>query len=263
MAPGPDNQEDEAADHPLDKLSPRQLEALSDLPPEDIRALKRDRASRREWLKGGAAIASGLALGGGAAAGVDNVVNEAEASASTSDGDGDVGGPNNRVDLYADGVDSQSVATEEINNVQKPFNLLRQAGYSEGDFVSIGPSNTHRSAAARSTSSDTYSGAFGIIEVTYPPNLGIPDNLTPAARLSLDVDPNGDQVDVRIRDLTNDDTVVEKTGTTSDIDITAGPTEYSPALTDEPLSILLQFRNADNSTSVSARDALLEAGVIL
>jgi hypothetical protein len=110
-----ENRDDDNKDeYPLDKLTPAQLEALSDLPPEDIRALKRDRASRREWIKGGAALAAGLGLGGGAAAGLDDVVGAARADASTTDSDGDIGTPSNRIDMFADGLDAVSVDTDEI-----------------------------------------------------------------------------------------------------------------------------------------------------
>lgn len=85
---------------------------MSDEPPEDIskerlwnelQELKQHvYPSRRDVLKAGTAAAGAGMIGFGAG--------NASAQASTSDGDGNVGDPNDRVDVFGDGVDSNSVS---------------------------------------------------------------------------------------------------------------------------------------------------------
>jgi hypothetical protein len=85
------------SENPLLELSVEKQRALVDL--------VEGRFNKRDVLKAGGA-AGILALASGSAAG----------AASTSDSDGDVGEPGDRVDLFADGVDSNSVSTDEVLN---------------------------------------------------------------------------------------------------------------------------------------------------
>lgn len=98
---------------------------------EFIRRLKSQAPSRRDVLKGAAVGALGMGLGSAATSSV-------AADASTSDSDGDVGQPGDRVDLFADGADANSVDTDEghINpgytsditlNVPSDYNTLQSA----------------------------------------------------------------------------------------------------------------------------------------
>lgn len=64
--------------------------------------------TRREAIAASGAVLSGAAIGGGGAAAM---TGNAAAAASTSDGDGDIGSPSNRVDVFAQAVD-----TDEVNN---------------------------------------------------------------------------------------------------------------------------------------------------
>jgi len=73
--------------------------------------------SRREFAKAAGALGVGSLLGGG---GVGAMTETAAADASTTDGDWNVGGPNNRGDIFADGLDATSVSTGSINNVEMP-----------------------------------------------------------------------------------------------------------------------------------------------
>lgn len=77
----------------------RGLEAELD---DQQQTLQRMLPSRRDFVVGSAAGLVGAGLMG-----------QASADASTTDPDGDVGTPSNRLDVFADGVDSNSVDTEE------------------------------------------------------------------------------------------------------------------------------------------------------
>lgn len=108
-------------------LTDEQIAAIGDLSPEDIEALRKlargelddqmslqiGSISRRDALTGAGALGLGALLGGGSAMAATGT---AGAAPSTSDSDGDVGLPSDRVDVFADGVDSNSVETGEITN---------------------------------------------------------------------------------------------------------------------------------------------------
>jgi len=88
-----------------------------ELDDEDVSALKEMAAWWRE-SKMTRRAALGLATGAGAAAagGGGFMAGRASADASTSDSDGDLGNPDDRVDVFADGVDAVSLGVEDINN---------------------------------------------------------------------------------------------------------------------------------------------------
>jgi len=69
--------------------------------------------SRRDILKIAAALGIGT-IGGGITA--RELVQEAQAAASTTDGDGNVGTPQNPVDVFADGISSQTLDTSNDLN---------------------------------------------------------------------------------------------------------------------------------------------------
>lgn len=71
--------------------------------------------SRRELLQAGGALSVGGLLGGGSGYAL---TQEAEAQAATDDSDGNVGTPNDRVDVFADGVDSNVVSAADRLDIQ-------------------------------------------------------------------------------------------------------------------------------------------------
>jgi len=68
---------------------------------------------RRTVLQIGAALSVGSIAGGLSAR---ELVQEARAAADTTDGDGNVGLPGDRVDVFAEAIDSNSVSTEKVNS---------------------------------------------------------------------------------------------------------------------------------------------------
>jgi len=52
-------------------------------------------------------------------------------------------------------ADFESVSTDEINGTAKPFNLLRQAGYEEGDFIALITGDTGQDGGIPGLGSDT------------------------------------------------------------------------------------------------------------
>jgi hypothetical protein len=99
-------------EHPLLSLEPAKQQQLVDLVEsndiEDIAT--KTGLTRRQILGIGATLAGSGALGGFAAT---EAINPAQAQADTGDSDGNVGLPTDRVDVFADGIDSNSLNTDE------------------------------------------------------------------------------------------------------------------------------------------------------
>jgi len=126
--------------------------------------------------------------------------------------------------------------------------LLRQAGYGEGDSVHSIDLNT---GVTGSTSSNTYS-VYRRIEMKA--NLNFAQLFVPGSTLEAvlycSVQPSGDEIDVRLQNTSANETILEQTGFTTSQNVTIGPTEYTPTSPDQFTLIEPQFRNNDNTTTV-------------
>lgn len=94
--------------NPLEGLSEDEQQALAEL----AQARVESSITTRDFLKAAGVIGTGAVLGGGA---IELATQDAAADASTTDDDGDVGQPGDRVDVYADGVDANSVDTDDAS----------------------------------------------------------------------------------------------------------------------------------------------------
>lgn len=129
---------------------------------------------------------------------------------------------------------------------------LRAAGYTSGDF--FGPFDNHV-GATNSTTSNSY--------VTHSPDQGehmlewgvqFP-NSTVQVFLIVGGNANGDELDYRVRNVADGETVVaeEPIITGSGNTLASGtPTTYTPTTTDSPVRMQMELRNNDNATSVSS-----------
>lgn len=155
-----------------------------------------------------------------------------------------------------DDISPDSVATPDINGVQQPFNLPRQAGYTTGDVLP--PLSFLGVKLQETTSSDTYSlVSGGDFQATLRLADLYPDTTTLQGYLSGRVDPAGDQVDLELRDFTNSATIVERTGLTDSGNFAEGPTTYVSPDREVLGDLGLRIRNADNSTSVELTTAFV------
>jgi hypothetical protein len=87
---------------------------MADLSDEDIQFLKELREKRENnsiSRRAALGLVGGTALGAGGVVGSGEFLGSAKADASTSDSDGNVGAPNNRVDVFADGFDAETQLT--------------------------------------------------------------------------------------------------------------------------------------------------------
>lgn len=129
--------------------------------------------SRRQAIAGGTAAMLGA---GTFAAG------RVSADASSSDSDGDVGQSNNRVDVFADGIDANSVSTEDLSNADKYADAFsgtttgaqiqaaldsitagavqapRGDGHQAGSTISMGPGEFLRGVGTEATLIDLQNG---------------------------------------------------------------------------------------------------------
>lgn len=92
----------------IDDFSQEELENLHRLAQDLDEAAEQSGVSRRSILQSAAALGVGAVAGGISAK---ELVNAVEAQADTTDTDGNVGLPSDRVDVFADGVDSTSLST--------------------------------------------------------------------------------------------------------------------------------------------------------
>lgn len=151
-----------------------------------------------------------------------------------------------------------------VKGVGRFSNLLENAGYSEGDFM--GQASWH-APATRSTTNNTYTSVHtgsGEINVYVTWDDLFPASVTTQATFFGELRANGDQVDVRLQNKTDNETVVEQTGTTGDyIDFDLGPTDYRPTTTAGHTQYQVQIRNSDGATSVSLTNPTFVFGVKL
>lgn len=122
-------------DNPLLSLAPEKQQQLVDLvESNDIEALAtKTGLTRRQILGIGATLAGSGALGGYAAT---EAIDPAQAQADTGDSDGNVGLPTDRVDVFADGIDSNSLSTDQLISESIPT-LVRLFHDETGDVVAI------------------------------------------------------------------------------------------------------------------------------
>jgi len=140
--------------------------------------------------------------------------------------------------------------------------LFRETGYSSGDFIPLVSNGTN---AGNSTSSDTYGGyapqntTIDLVFRDLAPDAGAIGGMFVGR-----VNPQADQIDVRIQNRVDDEAVVERTGITGGAQkVAIGPAAYSPATFSSPVTLEPQFRNGDNATSVTISRGSVHYGVFL
>jgi len=112
--------------NPLLQLEPDKQQQLVDLVQEgDVEAVANATGmSRRSVILAAAALGVGT-IGGGVTA--KELIQEAQAAASTTDSDGNVGTPQNPVDIFADGISSSSLNTDELMTVPAGVRLTKDS----------------------------------------------------------------------------------------------------------------------------------------
>lgn len=154
--------------NPLLQLEPQKQQQLVDLVENgDIETVADATGmSRRQVLMAAAALGVG-ALGGGMTA--REFIQQAEAAASTSDSDGNVGLPGDRVDVFADGVDSTSVNTDTAKTTNQTYAILTRGSNSNstssGTFINpyTGDSKDRRNEVSSGQLNPDQSGEYTII----------------------------------------------------------------------------------------------------
>jgi len=140
--------------------------------------------------------------------------------------------------------------------------LLKEAGYTEGEFVPIGPTFSYGKEASVSVASDTYTFTFVHIEHTFRPNAYFSPDTDIHVVFATNADTNGDQLDIRLRGPEDSKTILEETGITQSGERVIGPQQYEPNDRSQTQTVILQLRNADNSTTVSVSLSSVAFGVV-
>jgi hypothetical protein len=228
-------------DNPLLSLAPEKQQQLVDLvESNDIESLAtKTGLTRRQILGIGATLAGSGALGGYA---VSELVDPAQAQADTGDSDGNVGLPTDRVDVFADGVDSNSLSTDDLNIAGADF-------ISSGSFLPI---------LTNQVNGSTSSSTFSDIEGENDNLMSIPDltEFVPSgATLQIFATgrsiPNGDQVDLKLQDVKSNSWESTFTNISDIFFVSTNVT--TPTL---PVEASFKFRNSDNSTPVTVKRAI-------
>jgi len=147
-------------EHPLLQLSPEKQSQLVDLVENgEIDAISEATGlSRRQILQVGAALGVGSVAGGLSAS---ELVRKVRADASTSDGDGNVGLPGDRVDVFAEGVDANSVNTDIAYTISQTV-FVR----TDGDDTNDGLSTSEPKATIQAAVDDApIPGSGGLVEI--------------------------------------------------------------------------------------------------
>lgn len=133
--------------------------------------------------------------------------------------------------------------------------------FATDDFVGY-PSAGGGSADSITSSSSYSDAATGEVDLNFPFDTFFSGKQGQAVMVVL-VNANGDQIDVRLRNKSDGETVVEKTGITGTGNkyFTIGPSNYTPTTTASPVRYRVQIRNSDNATSVSLKDVFVQFGV--
>lgn len=130
-------------------------------------SVKRGDISRRDLMK----LGIGGAVGGA-------LVGSASADASTSDSDGDIGTPNDRIDVFADGVDSNSIITGQIVN-NNTLVVTPQSHTVDDIFTELNNGNdVHMRAGTYTCNSNSYSISGQDVALTADPGavIDVPDS---------------------------------------------------------------------------------------
>jgi len=115
------------ATHPdsFEGFSESELQNLKQLAQDIDAAAQQTGVSRREMLQSAAVLGAGALAGG---VGTTKLIDQASADASSSDSDGNVGLPSDRVDIFADGVDSLSLSADEAKISGQPSSAYTPIG---------------------------------------------------------------------------------------------------------------------------------------
>jgi len=140
-------------ENPLLSLSADKQRQLANLVEDgDIEQISEQTGlSRRQVLGIGGALLASAGVGGLTA---DQIVQAVKADASTTDSDGNVGLPGDRVDVYADGIDSTSLSTDD----QTINTSLSYSGHDIGAILEATSSGT-RVEKGEFASGSTVSGS--------------------------------------------------------------------------------------------------------
>lgn len=102
--------------------------------------------SRRDLMKASGGVGLGALLGGGSIA----ATQTGAADPSTSDSDGNVGLPGDRVDVFSDGIDANSIETEQLLNRSLPVRVYQDGSETVAETASQEFRNSDAAQVVRS-----------------------------------------------------------------------------------------------------------------
>jgi len=141
--------------------------------------------------------------------------------------------------------------------------LLRQAGYSEGDYI-WAVAHNRDSINSTTTTNTTYTStaAYYTGRINWAETLGA-NRQTQVAGSVFTAPGTDETLDVRVRNLDDNETVLERTGITSSGWIELAPTDYTPASTGSDRTFRWQIKTDPGTNSSSITGMNIKYGVKL
>jgi len=141
--------------------------------------------------------------------------------------------------------------------------LLKAAGVTENTLLPA-LSEGDGTISNIQTTSTTFTGSSSFVNIPFvPSDLQLGD--TPGVLASFDVAPgNGETVDIRVQNLTDDETITELTGITGSLtSTTLGPEEFNPTTTSSRVVLRAQVRTNPGTNTTILSQGVLVVGSLL
>lgn len=159
-------------------------------------------------------------------------------------------------------TDAESVSTDEINSVQKPFNLLRQAGYNKGGVFPVF-TWTPTNARSRSTTRTAYRPEPNFVRTHIRWDRFVPDESQGKILLQGSTGPGTDETyDIAIVLSSTNEPVLEVTDAPDGL-ADSGWVDYTPADTTSELQLDFAHRSNPGNNSSVTYDPIFAIGVEL
>jgi hypothetical protein len=143
------------------------------------------------------------------------------------------------------------------------IDLLQQAGFEAGDYAPLAYSS------GVGTGTDTTTAGGYVVAANNGQGVIRWDTIAPSAGtmvvwfLARVVQLNGTTLDVRVRNTTDNETMVERTGIASTGPVEISPTAYTPTTTADAILFRTQLRSGDGASTVEINSGSPTIGVEL
>jgi len=161
--------------------------------------------------------------------------------------DGGLEGPSISIE---DAQHNQSYTDPDGNTYNRTVGVMAQAGYRKGDR---GPTALFHTLAevTNSTSQTSYTANESQTDWKMVWDFMFPSDVNTKVSLSCATATTSDTQDIRVQNVTDNETILEDTAVDADSELTLGPTLYEPTTTNDNVIIRVQTRSQEGSDTVT------------